>query len=74
MDELIAEIREANKSIKEEQSILDRRIRALEDERTRIRVLLIPVSIVVSALLSFGAQQLLTKPEGNSGTQTRSQP
>lgn len=66
MDELFEEVREANKILRADHTALEIRVRSLEEERIRMRTMLIPLSIILSALLSFGttqvAQYITTQP------------
>jgi len=66
MDELFDEVREANKILRADHTALEIRVRSLEEERIRMRTMLIPLSIILSALLSFGttqvAQYITTQP------------
>lgn len=66
MDDLIAEIRESNKHIKDEQIALDRRVRSLEEDRIRMRLIVIPITVVISALLSYGSQVFLENFKSNN--------
>lgn len=59
MDELFDEVREANKILRADHTTLEARVRILEEERIRIRTMLIPLSIILSALLSFGTTQIV---------------
>lgn len=59
MDELFDEVREANRILKADHTALELRVRVLEEERIRMRTMLIPVSIILSALLSFGTTQVV---------------
>lgn len=59
MDELFDEVREANHILKADHTALELRVRVLEEERIRMRTMLIPVSIILSALLSFGTTQVV---------------
>lgn len=59
MDELFEEVREANRILKADHTALELRVRNLEEERIRMRTMLIPFSIILSALLSFGTTQLM---------------
>jgi hypothetical protein len=59
MDELFEEVREANRILKADHTDLELRVRNLEEERIRMRTMLIPFSIILSALLSFGTTQLM---------------
>lgn len=56
MDELFEEVREANRVLRADHAALEMRVRALEEERIRMRTMLIPFSIIISAILSFGVQ------------------
>jgi len=58
MDELFDEVREANKILRADHTALEIRVRLLEEERIRMRTMLIPLSIILSALLSFGTTQI----------------
>lgn len=58
MDELFDEVREANRILKADHTALELRVRVLEEERIRMRTMLIPLSIILSALLSFGTTQV----------------
>lgn len=66
MDELFEEVREANSVLRADHTTLEARVRTLEEERIRMRTMLIPLSIILSALLSFGttqvAQYITTQP------------
>lgn len=59
MDELFDEVREANKTLRADHVALEARVRTLEEERIRMRTMLIPISIILSALLSFGTTQVV---------------
>ncbi len=59
MDELFEEVREANRILKADHTALELRVRVLEEERIRMRTMLIPISIILSALLSFGTTQVV---------------
>lgn len=59
MDELFDEVREANKILRADHTAIEARVRILEEERIRIRTMLIPLSIILSALLSFGTTQVV---------------
>jgi hypothetical protein len=59
MDELFDEVREANRILKADHTALELRVRVLEEERIRMRTMLIPLSIILSALLSFGTTQVV---------------
>lgn len=59
MDELFDEVREANKILRADHTALELRVRVLEEERIRMRTMLIPISIILSALLSFGTTQIV---------------
>mgnify|MGYP000045824863 CR=1 FL=1 len=59
MDELFDEVREANKILRADHTAIEARVRILEEERIRIRTMLIPLSIILSALLSFGTTQIV---------------
>jgi hypothetical protein len=59
MDELFEEVREANRILKADHTALELRVRNLEEERIRMRTMLIPFSIILSALLSFGTTQVV---------------
>lgn len=58
MDDLYTEIKELNRAMKDDVTSLDKRIRALEDERIRLRVWLPLIIIIINTILSVGAQQL----------------
>lgn len=59
MDDLYTEVREINRTLRSEHDALERRVRSLEEERIRTKTMLIPLSIILSAALSFGTQQIL---------------
>ena len=61
MDELFEEVREANRVLRADHIALEVRVRALEEERIRMRTMLIPFSIILSAVLSFGAQEITSR-------------
>lgn len=72
MDDLYTEIKELNRAMKDDVTSLDKRIRALEDERIRLRVWLPLIIIVINTILSVGAQTLFANQakdvQGVTGT------
>lgn len=74
IEELAKEVRESNRLVREELGEVknghDRRIRVLEDEKIRMRTMLLPLSIILSAALSFGTQAALTSFTHNTEVQS----